>query len=38
MGGDRGPRWTALLPKGYEALTILVDDTVLVTGSFPRVR
>jgi thiamine biosynthesis lipoprotein len=36
MGGERAPQWTALLPRGYEALTILADDTVLVTRSFPR--
>jgi thiamine biosynthesis lipoprotein len=35
MGPDRAPQWTALLPRGYEALTILADDTVLRTGGFP---
>jgi thiamine biosynthesis lipoprotein len=34
--GEAGPRWTARLP-GYEAMTILADETVLYTGRFPRV-
>jgi thiamine biosynthesis lipoprotein len=34
--GESGPRWTARLP-GYEAMTILADETVLFTGRFPRV-
>ena len=33
--GAAGPRWTARL-RGYEALTILPDDRVLLTPSFPR--
>jgi FAD:protein FMN transferase len=36
MGVD-GPKWTARLPAGYEALTILADETVLATPSFPAV-
>jgi thiamine biosynthesis lipoprotein len=35
MGQD-GPEWTARL-AGYEAMTILVDETVLTTGGFPDV-
>jgi FAD:protein FMN transferase len=34
--GAGAPEWTALLPRGYEAMTILADDTVLLTRSFPR--
>jgi FAD:protein FMN transferase len=34
--GARGPHWTARLPGGYEAMTILGDDTVLTTRGFPR--
>jgi thiamine biosynthesis lipoprotein len=34
MGGEAGAHWTARLP-GYEAMTILADDTVLSTGGFP---
>jgi thiamine biosynthesis lipoprotein len=34
MGGA-GPRWTARL-DGYEAMTILADETVLFTARFPR--
>lgn len=34
MGLD-GPRWTARLPGGYEAMTILADGTVLSTPGFP---
>lgn len=33
--GTAGPHWTARLPKGYEAMTILADETVLSTGGFP---
>jgi thiamine biosynthesis lipoprotein len=33
--GTAGPRWTARL-RGYEALTILADRTVLSTPGFPR--
>jgi thiamine biosynthesis lipoprotein len=36
MGAD-GPRWTATL-AGYEAMTILADDTVLSTPGFERLR
>jgi FAD:protein FMN transferase len=32
--GARGPQWTAAL-SGYEAMTILEDETVLTTGGFP---
>ena len=35
MGAEAGPHWTARL-RGYEALTILADDTVLSTGGFPH--
>jgi thiamine biosynthesis lipoprotein len=35
MGTD-GPEWTRRL-RGYEALTILADETALVTPGFPRV-
>jgi thiamine biosynthesis lipoprotein len=35
MGADAGPRWTARL-RGYAAMTILADDTVLSTGPFPH--
>jgi thiamine biosynthesis lipoprotein len=34
MGQD-GPAWTARLPAGYEAMTILVDERVLSTPGFP---
>jgi FAD:protein FMN transferase len=34
--GPRGPEWTARLP-GYEAMTIMADETVLTTGGFPDV-
>ncbi len=34
--GSRGPQWTAGL-SGYEAMTILTDETVLTTGGFPDV-
>jgi len=33
--GEAGPRWTARL-RGYEALTVLADETVMTTGGFPR--
>ena len=36
MGPDFGPPWTARL-RGYEALTILANGTVLSTGRFPAV-
>jgi thiamine biosynthesis lipoprotein len=36
MGRD-GPRWTATL-RGYDAMTILADDTVLTTEGFARYR
>jgi thiamine biosynthesis lipoprotein len=32
--GARGPQWTAHLP-GYEAMTIMADESVLTTGGFP---
>lgn len=35
MGAEAGPRWTARL-RGYSAMTILADDTVLSTGGFPH--
>jgi thiamine biosynthesis lipoprotein len=35
MGADLVPHWTARLPRGYEALTILADETVLTTPGFP---
>jgi thiamine biosynthesis lipoprotein len=34
MGPERAPHWTARL-VGYEAMTILADETVLKTGGFP---
>jgi thiamine biosynthesis lipoprotein len=34
MGGEAGAHWSARL-RGYEAMTILADDTVLSTGGFP---
>lgn len=34
MGPHAGPHWTARL-RGYEAMTILADGTVLSTGGFP---
>jgi thiamine biosynthesis lipoprotein len=34
--GVRGPHWTARLPRGYEAMTILADESVLTTSGFPR--
>jgi thiamine biosynthesis lipoprotein len=35
--GDRGPAWTARLPRGYDALTIMADGRVLSTPGFPAV-
>ena len=32
--GEAGPRWTARL-RGYEAMTVLADKTVLRTAGFP---
>jgi thiamine biosynthesis lipoprotein len=34
MGPVVGPHWTASL-RGYEAMTILADETILTTGGFP---
>jgi thiamine biosynthesis lipoprotein len=34
MGPVIGPHWTASL-RGYEAMTILADETILSTGGFP---
>jgi FAD:protein FMN transferase len=34
--GIGAPAWTASLPRGYEAMTILADDRVLLTPGFPR--
>ena len=34
MGPERAPHWTARL-RGYEAMTILADETVFKTGGFP---
>ena len=34
MGPHAGPRWTARL-RGYEAMTICADETVLTTARFP---
>ena len=34
--GEAGPGWTARLPRGYEAMTILADERVLSTRAFPR--
>jgi FAD:protein FMN transferase len=33
--GPAGPQWTARLPRGYEAMTILADGRVLSTPGFP---
>ena len=33
--GVRGPHWTARLPRGYEAMTILADEKLLFTAGFP---
>jgi len=35
--GERGPHWTARLPRGYEAMTILSGERVLLTRGFPSV-
>ena len=35
--GAAGPHWTARLPRGYEAMTILADEVVLSTAGFPAV-
>jgi len=32
--GARGPHWTARLPRGYEAMSVLADETVLETSGF----
>ena len=34
MGAELAPHWTARL-DGYEAMTILADETVFKTGGFP---
>ena len=36
MGAPVAPHWTASLPEGYEAMTILTDDRVLTTPNFGR--
>jgi hypothetical protein len=36
LGRLTAPQWTATL-QGYEAMTILADETVLTTGGFPGV-
>jgi thiamine biosynthesis lipoprotein len=33
--GEAGPHWTARLPRGYAAMTILTDERVLSTPGFP---
>jgi thiamine biosynthesis lipoprotein len=33
--GEHGPAWTRQLPDGYEAMTILADERVLLTPGFP---
>lgn len=33
--GEAGPHWTARLPRGYAAMTILADERVLSTPGFP---
>jgi hypothetical protein len=33
--GARAPAWSASLPAGSEAMTILADDRVLLTPEFP---
>jgi thiamine biosynthesis lipoprotein len=33
--GEAAPAWTARLPRGYEAMTILADESVLSTPGFP---
>jgi len=35
--GVAAPHWTARLPRGYDAMTILADDRVLFTAGFPSV-
>lgn len=35
--GAEAPRWTAKLPRGHEAMTILADGTVLSTLGFPSI-
>jgi len=35
--GENGPKWTARLGGGYEAMTILADGRVLTTAGFPAV-
>jgi hypothetical protein len=35
-GAELAPRWTALLPAGYEATAIFADERVLFTRGFPR--
>jgi len=35
--GVAGPHWTARLPRGYDAMTILSDERVLFTAGFPSV-
>ena len=35
--GRTGPHWAARLRGGYEAMTILADETVLTTAGFPAV-
>ncbi len=35
--GEAGPAWTAQLPRGYAAMTILADERVLSTPGFPGV-
>ena len=32
--GRKGAHWTARLPRGYEAMTVLEDRTVLSTPGF----
>ena len=36
MGAERAPAWTATLPGGYEAMTILASSRVVFTPGFPR--
>jgi thiamine biosynthesis lipoprotein len=35
--GEAGPHWTARLPRGYAAMTILADERVLSTPGFPAI-
>jgi thiamine biosynthesis lipoprotein len=37
MGAKLAPSWTARLTRGYEAMTILADETVLTTPGFPAI-